>query len=506
VEAPKAPALAELSWPMPPGRSRRSSRRRRALAERLRAAGWRAAAALHALRPARVAAWWTPGRRAYHASLLYLFPEQFVLDVEPGDARVRPGEPLTIRVRTTAARGGVTPALTVRVGDDARTVPMAPAGADDAFAWAFDRVPARSPITWCAAGRTSPEYTVTLLEPPRVRQIDLRYTYPAFTKLPPRVEEDGGDIYAPEGTAVQLTVHPAHPIESGTLVLGDTRVPLVAGRTDTLVGDLQVTRDGSYRVALTDHDGLASAGDTEYFIRVLSDRPPDVRILRPAGDRDVTPLEEVTIEARAEDDYGIASFDLVYSVRGGPERTVPFDGDRTAVSAAGRQTLHLEDLGVKPGDFVTYYARARDVGRGRRSTEARSDIFFLEVKPFEEEFAAGAVAGDVGRGRRRGLDDLVSAQKEIIVATWKLERRSGAGRSAEDVKAIARAQGELKGRAARASTQTRDPRRRFRLPSTGAAPVPADDPMTQAVAAMGRAEESLGRCGSPRRSRARWRR
>ena len=50
--------------------------------------------------------------------------------------------------------------------------------------------------------------------------------------------------------------------------------------------------------------------------------------------------------------------------------------------------MFLEDLNVKPGDVVTYYARATDVGRGRRSTESRSDIFFLEVKPYEEEFVA----------------------------------------------------------------------------------------------------------------------
>ena len=60
-------------------------------------------------------------------------------------------------------------------------------------------------------------------------------------------------------------------------------------------------------MALADHDGLESAGDTEYFIRTLDDRPPDVRILRPASDKQVTPLEEVLIEARADDDYGIES-------------------------------------------------------------------------------------------------------------------------------------------------------------------------------------------------------
>ena len=95
----------------------------------------------------------------------------------------------------------------------------------------------------------------------------------------------------------------------------------------------------------------------------------------------------------------------------------------------GRQTLYLEDMGVGPGDFVSYYIRARDVPRGKPSSEARSDIFFLEVKPFEEEFTLAQTQAAMGGGRgNQQLDDLVSAQKQIIVATWKLDRRARGAR------------------------------------------------------------------------------
>ena len=56
-----------------------------------------------------------------------------------------------------------------------------------------------------------------------------------------------------------------------------------------------------------------------------------------------------------------------------------------------------EDLKVKPGDVITYYARARDIARGKRRREATSDMFFLEVKPFNEEFVA---AQSQAMGRR----------------------------------------------------------------------------------------------------------
>ena len=56
--------------------------------------------------------------------------------------------------------------------------------------------------------------------------------------------------------------------------------------------------------------------------------------------------------------------------------------------------------------MITYYARARDVARGKQSSETRSDMFFLEVKPFNEEFVAaqsqamgGGGAGHADRQR-----------------------------------------------------------------------------------------------------------
>ena len=128
----------------------------------------------------------------------------------------------------------------------------------------------------------------------------------------------------------------------------------------------------------------------------------------------------------------------------------------TPIQKLGSHLLAAEDLKVKPGDVITYYARARDVGRGKAPTETKSDMFFLEVKPFSEEFvAAQSQAGGGGPSGDPQLDSLIAAQKEIINATWNIERRSQGGRSADDIAAIAQAQAELKARAERISAASR---------------------------------------------------
>ena len=459
----------------------------------IRQARWQALAAALAVVVAG-AVWYVPARQAFEAAWLYLSPGRLVLKVEPGDARVPPDTPLTIKVRSTAASGGLVPELLVRMGEATRTTRMRSDGADR-FSVAFESVPASFTYQVAVAGQRSREYSVTRLEPPRVARIDLTYEYPAFTKLPPRTERDGGDIYAPEGTLVHFAVHPrttTAPVTEAELALpGGEGVPLAAGPEGTLSGTLRLEADATYRVRLRDSDGLENAEDPEYYVRLLDDRPPDVRILRPAGDRQVTPLEEVTIEARADDDHGLEDFELVVGVRGGNERAIPLGGDGKAMSLTGRHMLFLEDLDVRPGDFVSYYARARDVGRGKRPTESRSDIYFLEVTPFVDEFALAQSQAMAAAGGNQAMDDLVRVQKDIIVGTWKLEKRATsreAGPSAQDARTLGRAQANLKQRTEMAARQLQAFGRRGRRPVVEPEDTSALDAAAQA---MGRAATSL---------------
>jgi hypothetical protein len=441
-------------------------------------------------------------RRVADTAWMAAFPDTIRVEVLPGDVRVLAGQPLRIRT-TIRGRAGVltdlSPALSVSAGDEQRTVPMSRDGQE--YRFDFDAVDRTFRYRVIAGTASSPDYTVSALFPPRVQRIDVRYVYPSFSGLAPRDEEDGGDIYAPAGTRVRLRIHADRAVASGELSLGAFKVPLRAAGEKVAEVELTLARDDSYRVNLSDTDGLRGTGETEYFIRLMDDRPPDVRILRPSRDQHITPLEEVAIEARADDDYGISTFDLVYSVSGGPERVVTFSRmTGTNVQKVGSYLLPAEELRVQPGDVITYYARAKDVGRGKRPTEAKSDMFFLEVKPFGEEFvAAQSQAGGGGSGDGAQLEALISAQKEIINATWSVERRSAAGRSDADINAIAQAQAELRGkvermgRGGRRGIRDQIPQRVVgrEHPQPPAPRARTGDPIAAAVVAMTQAQQQL---------------
>ena len=420
--------------------------------------------------------------RIARGAWLYAAPFGATLIVEPGEARLVAGESLEVRARladTLGAFGRSAPRVTVIDGGGGRsTLAMQPR--DGGYAATLP--PAARSFTYqvAAAALESDDYAVTVLHTPRVERIDVAYAYPAYTGLDPRVETGGGDVFAPEGTVVTVTVHADKPISAGTLQMAaGGAVTLHGDAPEALSGSFEVTRDDTYRVTLRDADGLSNRSDAEYVIRAAADDAPLVEVRRPGGDREITPLEEVVIEARAEDDFALARFDLVYAVAGGAERVVDLLGGEPVARGAGVHTLYAEDLDVSPGDVISYYVRGGDANPARVRA-ARSDIYFLEVRPFEREFedapSQSSLSMDAGT-----VGQLAGVQKEIIAATWRLDGRPDLDADDGDLLAVAEAQAELRQTALGAAARMLQ-RRNARAERQA---------LAAAVDAMARAEEAL---------------
>ena len=394
--------------------------------------------------------------RVARSALLYAFPSSASLAVEPGDVRLVVGAPLDIRARLTDTAGAPArslPRVRVVAADGASdTLEMRPTR--DGYVVTIPSVTTSFTYRVTAATLASEDFSVTALRPPRVDRIEVAYDYPAYTGLARRVERDGGDIYAPVGTRVTLTVHTDEGVRAASLRLAEGGTVSMQSREPTaFTAAFDVRAADRYGVSLIDVDGLSNDDGVSYRVRIIRDRPPQVVISRPGGDRDITPLEEVVIEARAEDDFWVEQFELVYTVMGRAERTVALLAEPT-MNAVGIETMYAEDLDVSPGDFISYHVRARNTDPRRGANWTRSDIYFLEVRPFEREFEEAASQAAVGMDAS-AVGNLVDIQKDIIAATWRLDRQPAGGRRSSDIVTVADAQADLRRNVSRVAIQVR---------------------------------------------------
>jgi hypothetical protein len=163
------------------------------------------------------------------------------------------------------------------------------------------------------------------------------------------------------------------------------------------VGRFTVKQNGTYRIELTSEAGERYNGSNEYDITVLDDHGPTVIIDKPGRDMKVSSIQEVFTQVRAEDDFGVSAVELYYSVNGGEEKKVQLqDLKSDALERYPALTLFHRKYGLQPGDFISYYAKARD--NSATPQESTSDIYFMEVRPFDREFRQAQQQSGSGSG------------------------------------------------------------------------------------------------------------
>ena len=377
----------------------------------------------------------------------------YAIDVAPGDATIARGSDVEVGAELRGFNSDVVE-LSIRRGaaGEWERVPMGPGRDSSRFtARIFDLTDDAEYYVESNGVRSAP-FALTVKDLPAVRQIDLELRYPAYTGLAVERLDDVGDIAAVRGTRATVRVRATQAVRGGRIVIdGDSAVTLAPVDDSTLSATIAVRRDGFYRVELQAGDGTQVAGNVDYVIDAMDDLAPQVVVRKPGRDVRPTNVEEVLIEAEASDDYGVGRMELHYQVNGGETRTIVLadgQGRRPRELSAGH-TIFLEELGLQPGDVVSYFAKVWDNDAVSGVKRATSDIYFLTIRGFDREYRQNQQGGGGGGGGEGGDDPgtLVARQREIVAATFKAERDRPARETAEfrnDVTTIHLSQGQLR--------------------------------------------------------------
>jgi hypothetical protein len=208
---------------------------------------------------------------------------------------------------------------------------------------------------------------------------------------------------------------------------GGTSLPLaVQTNAVAMLQELTLTNSGHYSLELVDTDGRTNKTPADFSIQVLTNRRPELKLAFPRGDQRVSRLEELQLEASASDDFGVLKYGVGYGVAGQEPKFVELGGPaRSNEKKQFGQLIALEKMGVDVDQVVAYFAWADDYGPDGQVRRTFSDMFFAEVRPFEEVYrpdqSGENESGNQGQQQNQNTR-LAEMQKEIVIATWKLQR------------------------------------------------------------------------------------
>ncbi len=390
------------------------------------------------------------GPEAYRYSLNKFFstsaddqPPLYSIEVEPGNTKVVRHADVEIRAQLLGFSTENVKLMAKYEGQPAwEGATMRPDLEGNDFVFLFFDARERIDYFVEADGIRSATFSIDVSDVPAVSKLEILLTFPRHTSLGPKMLEDEGDIRALVGTVAEFTITADQAVQAGTVKFEDSEdIQLEVVSPTVLKGSFKVAQDDFYRIHLQNSEDVWSPSSDEFLVEALIDQPPSIAITRPRRDMKVTNLEEVFTEVKADDDYGLRELSLFFSVNGEPEQKVACDMVRGARSAVSSQTFYLEEYNLEPGDFISYYAQARDA-----VSDAQTDIYFLEVQPYDREYIQSQQAGGGGGGGGERDLMLSKGQKEIIAATFNVLRskeRTAAAEFDESVQTIALMQQQL---------------------------------------------------------------
>ena len=350
------------------------------------------------------------------------------LTVEPGNARILRGRSLAINAEVTG-KAADKARLIYTKGDPAVDTEsqgqeidmMRIEGEKRRFGYEIFNINENMEYYVTANGIESEHFTVEVFDMPKVTAVEVTYIYPEYTQLNPITQQGEGNIRAVAGSQAEVRITTNKAIESATLTVdAQDAIPMLISDGRTLTTTLDVLNDGKYTVKLLCVDGFNNQTPIEYTITAIPDEPPEVAIKEPGRDIKATKLEEVKVLAEAVDDYGVENLTLMYSIGSGEPQELAAETvevkEKKIIS--GAYVFYLEELDVEPGEIISYYAQATDNNTRTGPGTGTSELYFIEVRPFNERYMQMDAEGQQAP-EEQPFPNLISDQRAIIKNTWK---------------------------------------------------------------------------------------
>ena len=272
--------------------------------------------------------------------------------------------------------------------------------------------------------------TIRVVPPPSLFSLEALVHPPRYTGLPTRRLKDGqGSFSAYAGSRVDFTVGSTFPLRAAAHITrhGDTTALEVDGVTAE--GTVPVRRATAYTFDLVDTLGRRADTLPTFYIDLIEDLKPMVRVLKPGRDKVLKPAQQETLLVEGLDDIGVGRLELQWR-RG----TWPPDSVRRDDLSPGSPKKHLrrqvlwdlKPLELYPGDTVRYWARARDTKPFGTPHIAFSDTFSFRVPGFAEIHQQVLREEGMAQKRlqsvRQGQEELKETVSELVKsATGKEE-------------------------------------------------------------------------------------
>ncbi len=384
-------------------------------------------------------------------------PTEFQATLTPGDTELERGTHLIVEARFNGpVPADATLVVSEADGQERERLPMRLTVDEQVYGGMIHKVARDTKYHVEFSGQKSPEHTITVFDYPVLVRSDVTVTPPEYTKLPVKETKNTQKVTAMEGSKIAWKIQVNKPLRAGgeagaamskevspfaphltaAELFGEdkTVIPLTpsAGDATMLEGVLMAEKTQKYRLHLVDEAERGNKNPPWFTVTVQSNQLAKIEVVFPKRDLQVSSIQELPVEAKVSDDLGVVKSGAVFSINGNSKEILFKHAVTTPLKKQDvRAELALEKEHAEPRQLVSYYLWAEDTGPKGEVRRNMSEMFFADVRHFEDIFReAEAPPSEPGQPKAQS-DELVDLVKQLVNATWKIIRDTNAGKAIE---------------------------------------------------------------------------
>ncbi|MDP2960424.1 MAG: hypothetical protein Q8N71_03280, partial [candidate division Zixibacteria bacterium] len=377
---------------------------------------------------------------SYFNRSLYLFshplisvtaPQKFFFEISPGNAEVLKYSDVKIQIKTLGEKPSKVYFYWKNEGGEWNEERLEKAKTKGAklhpqdslqenksldFEYTFKQIKRNLDYYAKAEGIKSEQYKLKVTDKPRIIDLKLTFNYPKYTQLKPLViDQNDGTIEALAGTKVKIEAVANKELSKGDLVFSDSSKLEMKIEGKKAISEIIIRKDDSYYLEVEDKSGNKNPDPIEYKITEKEDQTPEVEIIQPGMDCDLTENMQLPLLVKGLDDFGFTGSKLVYQIISNEKEKelkslkLPFE-EKLEGELQSDYLWDLSDIGLMPGDVVKYWVEIYDNDNFSGPKKGVSSTYNLRHPSLEE------LVGEMDEQRENQLSNLeknLSEQKEL---------------------------------------------------------------------------------------------
>ncbi len=280
------------------------------------------------------------------------------------------------------------------------------------FHYVFSNLQQNQIFRLTANGVTSAPYQIKVNLRPSLLHFDVELNYPAYLHKKNEIIANAGDLTIPAGTTVNWAFHTQNA--TGLYFsLGDKTQLLSPASTDVFDHHERIIKNTAYKINPL-NTLVKNSDSASYRITVIADEPPTINVEEKP---DSVSTKAIYFNGKIQDDHGFSSLVFYYKI-GTDKNAHVFS---KAIKADLNQTQsdffyywNLKEIGIKPGEQVTYYFEVADNDAVNGPKKVRSAEHTLNMPD----------ATEINKQLNTGTEAVKQKMQSAIKLAGQVERES----------------------------------------------------------------------------------